>query len=501
MTIEQKLAALILGRPKASALQTDAYKNSMAQAGFPLRPESFYLSFRREGLWYNPFDLIEVLQAFKPELPSLKERGFLQTWGYGLTPAMEQALGQDVSGWAVPKGQWFSAKEPIARVDGASFSVSWLEPLAIRLHFPIQVATALVNGERVFEVTTASEVGIICLCAEVVGVAAMHLDITVNGADYYRAVERNAEAVMHALRWCDPSKRAFEVGMRGAVTETQHRLALQACKGAGITRTSNLSLAYELNLIPVGTTGHEHQQRHGPGDIHGFRAIRDSRPESPSYLFDTEEPLLLGVPAIAQVLGEDPLGERRCSVRFDSGDQDAQFDAMRRSEHPASRHSGLAFIFEDGYTAEKTEKNEGFLKKRGFPLERAWYGYGGFLTSAPAMTPYTRSKVSAAYKLCETSGRPVMKWSGSPGKESYPGRIRTFMRVEGDGPDRLVGQEGESDPPGYIPVKSPESPYLTPEPKFVASKPLTVEASPMTAGITVRLRMLREIRIEAAGRR
>ena len=47
-------------------LATDAYKFSMAQAGFPLRRETFYFSFRRGGPQYVPFDFAEMIGALAP---------------------------------------------------------------------------------------------------------------------------------------------------------------------------------------------------------------------------------------------------------------------------------------------------------------------------------------------------------------------------------------------------------------------------------------------------
>jgi len=64
-SIEQRLVKAMVGADRPSVLDTDAYKLAMAQAGAPLRPETFYLTFRRmtQGPWYNPFDLDEFFRA------------------------------------------------------------------------------------------------------------------------------------------------------------------------------------------------------------------------------------------------------------------------------------------------------------------------------------------------------------------------------------------------------------------------------------------------------
>lgn len=441
-SIEARLVRALLGRERASVQDSDAYKKAMAQAGAPLRRESFYMTFRRPGVWYNPFHLATIIRLLRPEHPDLKERGFLQAWGYGLTPAMEKALDAPMDIYSIPKGEWFGPKEPIIRGTSASFLVSWLEPLALMLHYPIQIATAIKrDGLRRFKVTCEDEAEIIRIVWEAVE-AEGEPEIEMDTAGYIANVMRNAEAIEIALH--GETARAFEVGMRAATCIQQHRIALRAMKRLGIEKTSNLRLAYELNMIPVGTTGHEHQMRFNT-DLDAFRAVRDTRPETPSYLFDTYDPMSIGIPAIMRVVMEDP--DQRFSCRFDSGDQDAQFEKLWAFTSEYAPHGN--FIFEDGYNAEKTARNEDFLRERGFPTKQAWYGYGGYLIAQPSFTPFTRDKVSAAWKLCETAGEGRMKFSGSPGKESLPGRLVTYVLAY-DPSDRMVGQEGENVPAGYV---------------------------------------------------
>lgn len=492
-TLEERLVKAILGRDVASALMTDAYKFSMAQAGFPRRHESFYLCFRRQGAWFNPFDLVHVINLFRPESLAIPEQGFALQHGYAMNGAMEKSLKAPIAVHAIPKGAWFGPLEPIVRVHTESFLASWLEPNVIRLQFPLQVATAILTGVRDFTATCADEAEIIRICAEAVNVDVNDLHIQVREREYRVRVRRAAREVRESLG--GSLERAFEVGMRGAVCEQQHRIALEECKAVGFTKTSNMYLAWLLYMQPVGTTGHEHQMRHGPGDIRGFQAIRDCRSQMPSYLFDTEEPLLLGIPAAVQAMLEWP--DRPCSVRFDSGDQDAQFELLLRLTllHALTP----TFIFEDGYTAAKTGANERFLEGWNFPKERAWYGYGGYLITKPAFSPYTRDVVSAAYKLCLTTENPVMKWSGTPGKESAPGRVVSYTRVPGEWAsedlgeyDRLIAQEGE-EIRGFIPLDSPrgmQHARLEDIPK--------VGKSPQTNEIVEGIRADRAFRIQAA---
>ena len=50
----------------SSVLLTDGYKFSMAEAGWPLRRETFYMSFRKGGLQVLPFDAAAEVKKALP---------------------------------------------------------------------------------------------------------------------------------------------------------------------------------------------------------------------------------------------------------------------------------------------------------------------------------------------------------------------------------------------------------------------------------------------------
>ncbi|MFA6234646.1 MAG: hypothetical protein WC824_10750, partial [Bacteroidota bacterium] len=166
MTHEQLLARAILGQEKASVLMTDGYKFSMGQAGFPLREETFVLTLRKGGPFYIPFNFAEVIQYMLPQPATTKETAFLAANGYGLTSAMEEALRGTVRVWAAPKGSWVGMGEPVLTVTGPSFLVSWLEPLTIMFHYPIQLATAMQEGKGEFQAVCDNEADIVHLVSE-----------------------------------------------------------------------------------------------------------------------------------------------------------------------------------------------------------------------------------------------------------------------------------------------------------------------------------------------
>lgn len=470
-SLEQRLARAIIGQDEASALMVDAYKIAMAQAGFALREETFANVCRRGPPLYNPFDLDAVIQAFRPSIPNIKESAFLTANGYGLTPAMETALTRPIRVVGAPKGTWVAPNTPTNTVTSASFMASWLEHFNIMLNYPLQIATAMKKGERHFDVVCSDEATIIGIVAEALGVDGVRVSTDFGYKDRVRAAARAAKDALGG-----EAHRAFEVGLRAATCMQQHMMVLEVCHEVGIHKTSNVYGAWKFYMIPVGTTGHEHQMRWGgpTADDHaGFRAIRDMRPEPPSYLFDTTDPMNKGIPAAIEVMMEDRT--RPCSMRFDSGDQDAQFKKI----HAGIKTWGLDpnLIFEDGYTADKTAKNEAFCDAEGWPRHKRMYGYGGFLVSKPHPSPYNRDVVSAAYKLACTAGRAVMKFSGSPGKESIPGKPIVVMAPISK-PNEVtyyIAQEGEV------------TEYAAPTPLDFIPDRITVLKSPLTKALVTQI--------------
>jgi len=138
-SIEECYADRLRGGSDNSPLATAGYKFSMAQAGYPLRIESFYLHYRRGGALFIPFDFEKVIDALRPRLPDSREQGFLLANGYGLTPAMEAALRGELKVHAQKKGTWANEHEPIVVPRGPSFLVSWFEDLVIAFRFPMQI--------------------------------------------------------------------------------------------------------------------------------------------------------------------------------------------------------------------------------------------------------------------------------------------------------------------------------------------------------------------------
>ena len=451
-SLETQLVAAMLGKSRPSVLMTDAYKFSMAQAGFPLRPETFYLSFRRPGWYYIPFDLTAVVRDLCPLAPSAQDRAYLKTFGYELTGAMEAALHATPTIWSAPKGSWVREREPIVSVTAPSFLASWLEPLLVWLHYPIQVATVLLEGEC-SELFCRSEAE-----ADIIRLVEKSLDLTgrvaikVQNSSSRITVRNNAERIVQAVN--GEAARVFEVGMRSANCLAWHKQALAEVADTGIRSTSSVFLAKELGLTPVGTTGHEHQQRWGR-DIDGYRAIRDMRVASPSYLFDTYDAMNVGIPDAIAMMREEP--ERDASVRFDSGDLEAQLEAFVAAEVTPT------FVFMDSMKPERIAALEQVATLLDIAPARRLYGVGGYLVGAAQPNELSRDRVAAVYKLSSSGSRPAMKFC-VPGKTSTPGRPIVFRRVSGSGPVGLIGQVGEAVPKGYERLRASGRPRTASEP-------------------------------------
>lgn len=436
-----------MGGAVLTLLHTDGYKFSMAEAGWPLRTEGFYYAHRRGGPHYLPFNPTEMVKKILPALDlSEDEVAFMGRSRYAMGGGWWAAMRGQVRVEGIPKGSWFFDREPVFSVYGPSALVSWLEPLLLQLHYRIQVATlAMLEPEKlamtVGRVTCEAQADLVRETLDAVRVPAP--PIQVETEIYYAEVRDRVRALVAAVE--DPG-RIFEVGMRAASCLDQHRIALEACKEAGVRATSNVALARELGMRAVGTMGHEHLQRYG-NDRDAFRAMRDRFPGPASFLLDTFDTVRSGIPVALDLIAESP--ERRDAVRFDSGDKRSQYLiatslATRRGIRPR-------FVLEDGFDLEQTIEFEHLRRLVGVLPEEQSYGFGGHIVHFRANT-LSRDRVSAVYKLTRTGNTPTMKFGDEPGagKESIPGTPVLYRPRLGSanyhGGTGIVAQEGEAPP-------------------------------------------------------
>ena len=430
-----------------SVLMTDGYKFSMAEAGWPLRTEVFHYAQRKGGPMVLPFDVERELRALLPR-EDAGDWAWLGASGYDVGSGTKAALamGAALRVRALPKGAAFLPREPVFSVEGPSALVSWLEPLTLTWSYRIQVATlALLRPDElpsaVGVVTCERQKELTLEALDAVGVRAPL--VRVDAAGYQARVRARVRELVDIVK--DPA-RLFEVGLRAASCVEQHLLALEACRDAGLTRTSNVWGARQLGLVPVGTMGHEHVQRYG-SDAAAFRAMTERRPQRSSFLLDTFDTIGSGIPQAYALIAERKGAQD--SIRYDSGDKEAQYlFAARRAGELGIRP---VQILEDGFDAPQTRRFEELRAQVGWAPHEQVYGYGGYLVAGPSGTPLTRDRAAAVYKLSQSGSTPTMKFANEAGsgKQSVPGRPVLFRRRAGQGPAGLVGQEGEAPPEGY----------------------------------------------------
>lgn len=424
---------------RPSLLATDGYKLSMAEAGWPLRRETFYYAHRKGGPQLLPVDVPALVAEMLPIIAPGDDE-YLSHVDYEMGAGFKAAIAvHAVSTSALPKGSWFLPLEPVLSVTGPSALVSWLEPLLLQLNYRIQLATLAKRDSEalaraVAVVSCKRERDIVAETLDAIGVPMP--SVRVDGEAYFADVKARASELCAIAG----AERVFEVGLRAASCFEQHILALEAVKEAGIQRTSNVAGARALGMFPVGTMGHEHVQRYG-SDLEAFRAMRDRRPARSSYLLDTFDALGSGIPAALALIEQSP--NRRDSVRYDSGDQKEQMTRV----HEAARARGLSpvHILEDGYDAARTREMEALRTRLGIDRADVFYGYGGSLVARGELT---RDRVAAVYKLTETDGLPVMKFC-VPSKRSVPGKPVVWRRVSGQGALGVIAQDGEPVRVGY----------------------------------------------------
>ncbi|HWL88629.1 MAG TPA: hypothetical protein VNO21_22655 [Polyangiaceae bacterium] len=470
-----------------SLLNTDGYKFSMAEAGWPLRRETFYYAQRKGSASILPFDVEAELRKFMPR-PVEDDYAYLAANEYEMGAGFKAAilLHDRVEVRALPKGTWFLPREPAFSITGPSALVSWLEPLTLHLHYRIQVATLArtdpsLLAREVATVTCEEQKNIVLSTLDAVGVRAP--PIAVDSEAYFarvKACAANLTSILH-----DPG-RIFEVGLRAATCIPQHLIALEACKDAGVRRTSHVAAARKLDMIPVGTMGHEHVQRFG-SDEAAFRAMRDRRPGRSSYLLDTFDTIRSGIPAAFRVMEEGY--QSGDSIRYDSGDKEFQYRFAARE----ARRRGIRTvqILEDGFDAAQTTKFEGLRAEVGWGPEEQFYGYGGYLIAKTSGTSLVRDRVAAVYKLSQSATSPTMKFGddAGAGKESIPGKPVVFRRERGEGPKGIIGQAGERPPQGYAQLTGAS---IGTDARVLQGDGAAVVLSEETKSIAAKLRVRRE---------
>ena len=211
-------------------------------------------------------------------------------------------------------------------------------------------------------------------------------------------------------------------------------------------------------MIPIGTMGHEHVQRYG-SDEAAFRAMKERRPQRSSFLLDTFDTLRSGLPAALEIIAEDPTAHD--SIRYDSGDKEAQLRASRCARR--ARSSAFARC-----TSSRTASTPSSCALRGAPREDGRASRRAVLRLrrvARRRRPRGAGSRAIASRPSTSSRRrasaPVMKFSNDAGKVSVPGDPgRSGAACSGEGPAGIVAQEGERVRAGYVRLDQSPSVHL-----------------------------------------
>lgn len=450
-----------------SVLESDAYKCSMAVAGMPLCMETFYFSFRRGGPIYISIDLEKYVESILPPTSIQEdELQFLDKHHYTFMPAMMSALmAQSTSLFRVrcaPKGSWVFPGEPIVTITAPSFLVSWLESKLTAIQYVLQLGTKLVGGYGPISYNKFGAGGeqvaisddheeIIRSTFDAVDVALVNNNVHRIDAEYEDTLNVTFKKILEAVG--GNGNRIIEGGMRAAICMGHHKKVLEAMKEVGIKRTSNMFLAKMLDLIPVGTAGHEHTQRYGE-DYLAMSMFVDRVPGISSCLPDTWSTMQSGLPATFRVAEEHP--HRNFLCRFDSGHREGYF-VMATKQIQQRAIENIVFNIAGDMDSYKITAFEKWREITNWPATRLSYMIGGAVTGETLPTSLTRSRVAAVFKLSMSNGKACMKFGDDQmingnrlavanGKMSVPGDPIVFRKTYGEGPIGIVGQAGE-DPP------------------------------------------------------
>ena len=409
-------------------MATDGYKFSMAEAGWPLRTETFHYSHRKgrsssAARRRRRVRALAAAQTDRRRLP-LSRRALLRD---GARLQSRHRSDETLSRSApCPRRRLLRSASRSSRSPVRPPLVSWLEPLVLMLHYRIQVASRRRRGPRRDLRAPARDRPRDARCRRPLPRPRSRVD----SDGYYRRVLAAAKALVEAVK--DPD-RIFEVGMRSASCLEQHEIALRACLEAGVQTHQQRPARPHA--------GNDSRGHHGP---RARSALRRGRARVPRDARAPPRPLELP----ARHLRHDPQRHPR-RVQLIRGSQPRRLHPLRLGRqgeavplrrraceepgHPP-RHDPRGRL---GLSRSRSASRPCARKSAGSPTEQ-FYGYGGHLVAATAPGALTRDRVAAVWKLSQTGGTSTMKFAddANRGKESVPGRPRALAPHAGQRPDR-----------------------------------------------------------------
>ena len=220
------------------------------------------------------------------------------------------------------------------------------------------------------------------------------------------------------------TRRRFSKSWQAHVVETLHKAEPKIVSG-----TSNVYLAKQLGMTPIGTMAHEFMQAFQALDVR----LRDSQKAAlESWVHEYRGDL--GI-ALTDVVGMDAFlrdfdlyfAKLFDGLRHDSGDPYVWGDKAIAHYQKLKRDPKTKILtFSDGLTLEKAWELHQYFKER----IRTSFGIGTNLTNDMGITP-----INIVLKLVECNGQPVAKLSDSPGKtminnDTYLAYLRQVFEVD-----------------------------------------------------------------------
>lgn len=220
------------------------------------------------------------------------------------------------------------------------------------------------------------------------------------------------------------TRRRFSKSWQAHVVETLHKAEPKIVSG-----TSNVYLAKQLGMTPIGTMAHEFMQAFQALDVR----LRDSQKAAlESWVHEYRGDL--GI-ALTDVVGMDAFlrdfdlyfAKLFDGLRHDSGDPYIWGDkAIAHYQKLKIDPKTKILTFSDGLTLEKAWELHQYFKER----IRTSFGIGTNLTNDMGITP-----INIVLKLVECNGQPVAKLSDSPYKtminnDTYLAYLRQVFEVD-----------------------------------------------------------------------
>jgi nicotinic acid phosphoribosyltransferase len=343
--------------------------------------------------------------------------------------------------------QWFH--RPLKRQD-IELAAAWYARESVTRAFPRELWDAILASQPGDDIRLPIDIwgfpggqtflpGVPCLSFEGMGGAVSYLEPAM--CRYFAPIIQATKARLMKL----VTARDAEFGLRSSPLEVNNLILLLARYVGGrgqLTSNDTAEFLYPEMFRSVGTVGHElmcagqsFDRTLGEAEFEMMDRYVTAMGRA-SLLCDLVDAESVGMENALKVMRKHP-GAAEVGIRVDSGDVPGQciryFQRMKQIGV-----SPRLIVFEDEVTPEAVRKvYETFKQATGAEPTMLFPGAGGYWWRL-----VHRDTLGAAFKRSATEGRPNVKFSNTPGKESLGGNLRVFGR----GNTMIVGDAREPAP-------------------------------------------------------